>query len=196
MRTTYYTILHQNPQIRLCWFLPLIKRAVETGKGITTKEPIPLNGLDYTLYFVPEVQAGANGEITLSLQWEDEGETYRQQIPILREESNLVSGSFVYYFLCPYGYKSKKLFYIGCKFRSRRSFRHGYSSQNQSHHQRDINSTPEPYRRYGKQYYRDKLTPYGKRCKRFEEKEERQFEAIMTFIGKCGKRISKLNHNK
>lgn len=170
MRRTYYTILHQNPQIRLCWFVPLIKRAQSTGKSVTTKEAIPLNGLDYTLYFVPKVTAGADGEITLYLSWEDDGEQHRQQITILQEESNLVAGSFVYYFLCPHGYKCKKLFYIGNRFRSRRSFRHSYGRQRQSHHQRAISPYPEPYRDYGKRYYRGELTPYGKRCLRYEER--------------------------
>lgn len=194
MRTQYYYSLHQNPLIRLCWFLPLIKRAVATGVGVTTKEPIPLNGLDYTLYFTPEVKTGADGLITLSLRWEDEGESYTQHIPIIQEESNLVSGAYVYYFLCPFGYKSKKLFYIANKFRSSRAFRHRYYTQKKSRHQRETGylSQDEPYRRYGKMYYRDKVTPYGKRCIRYEDRQERGLEALSGFLDKLNKRHSNI----
>ena len=112
MRTEYYRNLHSNPSIRLKWFVPLIERAIETGKEITTKKAISLNGYDYTLYFTPAVRTDPDGQISLTLKWRDEGESYTQTITIVQEESNLISGSFVYYFLCPYGYKSRQLFYI------------------------------------------------------------------------------------
>lgn len=184
MRTEYYRNLHSNPSIRLNWFVPLIKRAIETGKEVTTKEPLSLNGIDYTITYFPVVAIDRNGQITLTLEWSDEGQYYKQRIPILREGSNLISGSFVYYFLCPYGYKSRQLFYILNRWRSRRSFWHSYNSQNQSHRQRIFNHSTEPYRRYGKEYYRGELTPYGKRCLRYEEKEERTDEAFLERAAK------------
>lgn len=184
MRKKYYRNLHSNPSIRLNWFVPLIKRVIETGKEVTTKEPLSLKGLDYTITFFPVVAIDIDGLITLTIEWRDEGQLYKQRIPILQEESNLISGSFVYYFLCPYGYKSRQLFYIANRWRSRRSFRHSYNSQNQSHHQRTFNHSPEPYRRYGKEYYRGELTPYGRRCLRFEEKEERTEEAFLERAAK------------
>lgn len=179
MRTTYYTNLYQNPQIRLCWFMPLIRRATETGEGVTTKNPLPLRGLDYTIHLTPEVRV-ADGRITLTLRWEDEGEQHSQTIPIVRRESNLIRGSFVYYFLCPFGYKAKKLFYIGSSFRSRRAFPHRYRQQTLSRQRREVarGNGEEPFRRYGKEYYRGKITPYGKRCKRFLENEERSLQAF------------------
>lgn len=193
MRTEYYITLNKNPQIQLRWLLPLIKRAVETGEGITTKEPLPLKGLGYTLYFSPEVRINSDGELTLSLKWEDGGETYRQKIPIIREESNLVSGTFVYFFLCPFGYKSKKLFYVGGGFRSRRSFRHRYRAQLKSRWGRESDYFCEepPNRRYGKEYYRGKLTPYGKRCKRYEERQEKGLKALEKFLGTSSQKLSK-----
>lgn len=100
MRGTYYAILHQNPKIRICRFAPLIKGAQPTEKSVATQEPIPLNGLDYTLYFVPTVAADADGQIILHLSWDDGGERRRPKITILQEGRNLVSSSFVCYFLC------------------------------------------------------------------------------------------------
>lgn len=184
MRTEYYRNLHSNPSIRLNWFVPLIKRVIETGKEVTTKKPLSLKGLDYTITFFPVVAIDIDGLITLTIEWRDEGQLYNQRIPILQEESNLISGSFVYYFLCPYGYKSRQLFYIANRWKSRRSFRHSYNSQNQSHLQRSFNHSPEPYRRYGKGHYRGELTPYGRRCLRFEEKEERTEEAFLERAAK------------
>ena len=184
MRKKYYRNLHSNPSIRLNWFVPLIKRVIETRKEVTTKEPLSLKGLDYTITFFPVVAIDIDGLITLTIEWRDEGQLYKQRIPILQEDSNLISGSFVYYFLCPYGYKSRQLFYIANRWKSRRSFRHSYNSQNQSHRQRTFNHSPEPYRRYGKEYYRGELTPYGRRCLRFEEKEERTEEAFLERAAK------------
>lgn len=184
MRKEYYRNLHSNPSIRLSWFMPLIKRVIETGKEVTTKKPLSLKGLDYTITFFPIVAIDTDGLITLTIEWRDEGQLYKQLIPILQEESNLISGSFVYYFLCPYGYKSRQLFYIANRWRSRRSFRHSYSNQNQSHLQRSFNHSPEPYRRYGKKRYRGELTPYGKRCIKFMEKEERKDEAFLEWAAK------------
>ena len=184
MRDSYNRELYQNPQIRLRWFLPLIKKAVETGEEITTQDPVPLNGLDYTLYFIPKVKTDADGQITLYLRWLDGGEIYRQRIPIIREESNLIPGTFVYFFLSPSGHKSKKLFYICNLFRSRRSFVHIYFEQKRSRLQRQTEqlSRDEPYRRYGKTLYRGKLTPYGKRCARYEKQQEDGLEFLYSEI--------------
>lgn len=184
MRKEYYTNLHSNPSINLRWFTQLIRRVAETGKAVTTREPVPLNGLDYTLYFTPVIIKRENGAINLILKWEDEGESYRQVIGILQERNNLIPNSFVYYFVCPFGYKSRKLFYIANRWRSRRSFRHSYSSQNQSRHQRTFNHNEEPYKRYGKIEYRGELTPYGKRCLRYDQKEQRAEEAFLEYAAK------------
>lgn len=191
MRTEYYRNLHSNPSIRLNWFAPLIKRVIETGKKVKAKEPLPLKGLDYTITFIPVVDIDIDGLITLTMEWMDEGQLYKQRIPIIQEESNLISGSFVYYFLCPYGYKSRQLFYIANRWRSRRSFRHSYNNQNQSHLQRTFNHSPEPYRRYGKEYYRGELTPYGRRCLRFTEKEDRTEVAFLKRAAKILQRYKK-----
>jgi hypothetical protein len=162
----------------------MIKAADRTGRSKTTKNPVPLSGYGYTLYLTVEARA-EDGKLALSLSWEDEGEQHSQTIPIVRRESNLIQGSFVYYFLCPFGYKAKKLFYIGGRWRSRRSFHHRYSEQNLSRQQRERSrySRKEPYRKNGKEYYRRKLTPYGKRCKRYEANLERGLRAFYALAG-------------
>lgn len=180
MRTTYYSSLYHNPQIRLCWFMPLIRAAERTGRAYGFKEPVELSGWDYSLYLTPEIRIDEDRLLSLTLRWEDEGEQHSQTIPIVRRESNLIRGSFVYYFLCPFGYKAKKLFYIGSSFRSRRAFPHRYRQQTLSRQRREVarGNGEEPFRRYGKEYYRGKITPYGKRCKRFLENEERSLQAF------------------
>ena len=184
MRTTYYSSLYNNPQIRLCWFLPLIRAAERTGESYSLKEPVELCGLDYSLYLTPEIRIDEGRLLSLTLRWEDEGEQHSQTIPIVRRESNLIRGSYVYYFLCPFGYKAKKLFYIGSSFRSRRAFAHRYRQQTLSRQRREVarGSGEEPFRRYGKEYYRGRLTPYGKRCKRYEKNAERAFYALAANI--------------
>lgn len=192
MRTTYYSSLHHNPQIRLCWFLPLIRAAERTGRAYGLKEPVELSGWDYSLFLTPEIRINEDGLLALTLRWEDEGEQHSQTIPIEREESHLIKGSFVYFFLCPFGYKSKKLFYIGSSFRSRRAFPHRYRQQTLSRQMREAERGrgEEPFRRYGKEYYRGKITPYGRRCKRFLEDEERRQQAFCALAAKL---ISKNN---
>ena len=185
----YYRYLHDNQRIDLYGFLPMIKRAVETGEGVTTETEIPLyNRYGEDLYYRPIVTI-EEGRIYLSLEWVDGGEERSQRIEILKQESNLVSGSYLYYFLCPFGYRCKQLYYIGGEFRSRRSFKYYYPSQAKSKAQRErsVLSEDEPYRRYGKTHYKGKITPYGKRCKRYEERVEKGEEAALTFIMSLGR---------
>ena len=195
MRTEYYFSLYQNPHIRLRWFLPMIKKAVELGVGarVATMEPLPLNGIDYTLLFSAEASTDERGRIYLYLDWEDEEETYTQKIRILKEESHLIPGSYVYFFLCPHGYKSKKLFYIANEWRSRRAFRHRYGKQNRSHLQRETDnfSQDEPYKPYGKEYYRGKLTPYGRRCLKYERNQESGLVRIFRLVDKIQNNLKK-----
>lgn len=186
MRERYYKEIHLNPAIRVADFLPLIRKAVRDGGRVGYSAPLTLYGYNYILTLSPEVCAGEDGTITLTLIWNDGGQKYRQRIKILPDESHLIAGTYVYYFLCPFGYKSKKLFYVGGVFRSRRTFRHEYKGQNQSRRDRKIKHLTDkgdPYRDYGKPYYKGKLTPYGKRCERYEE---RQKESITAFFERFG----------
>lgn len=186
MGAYYYKSLHNNPQIRLCWLSQMVKAAVRDGASHGT---LKIDGWGYTLSLSLDIRA-ADGRVALTLKWKDEGERHSQTIPIVRRESNLIRGSYVYYFLCPFGYKAKQLFYIGGSFRSRRSFPHLYRLQTLSRQRREIakGSGEQPYKRYGKEYYKGKITPYGKRCKRYEENEER---ALLAFYSQAQKIIKK-----
>lgn len=182
-RTKYYINLYSNPYIRLKWFLPLIKKIATTKKAYSLTDAITIRGMDY--YFKLSVRGYMDGGIIyLTLIWEDQGSEYNQKIRVLEERSNLIPGSSVYFFLCPYGFKSKVLFYIGNLFQSRRAFKHHYHSQNQSKRQR-INgyfSVDSPIKPYGKVYYKGRLTPYGKRCLRYEEQQEQATGGLLKVL--------------
>lgn len=196
-RTQYHTDLHRNAELKLCWFAPLLRLAAKSGKATEAKlsgaQPVTVCGYDYKLTFttiqiVPDPDPDTR-LYYLYLEWMDGGESYLQRIDIQAEESNLIKGSEVYYFLCASGNKSRTLFYIGNVWKDRRSFRHRYGYQTRSRQQRELNlfhqthGEQPPYRRNGKEYYRGKLTPYGKRLQRWYEKEERGFKALQNFVG-------------
>lgn len=197
MGTTYSMDLYSNPHLKIRWLIPIIRK-VALGASIKAMEPIPINGYGCTLYITPEISIDGDGIITLSLKWDEEGEKGSQDIRIHQEESNLVSGSYVYYFICPHGYKCKTLFYIVGRWRSRRTFCHRYANQNSSRRQREaaIFHLREPYRKYGKQRYRDRLTPYGKRCKRFEEKYRQGYFAMAEVVLALNKKKNKKYYSK
>ena len=186
MRNEYYTRIHLNPHIRLNWFLPMIRRAEATGERLRTAEPVPLRGLDYTLLLSPEIWREWKGRLTLLLRWEDDGETHEQRVPITGEGSNLVEGSLVYYFMDGRGHKCRKLWYIGGRWRSRETFRHTYGSRSLSRNQRATRgfSEDEPYKPYGKRLYRGRLTPYGKRCNKYEDRQDKALLALASFVGR------------
>ena len=59
----------------------------------------------------------------------------------------------------------------------------------ESRHSRAISYREEPYRKHGKEYYRGKLTPYGKRCIRYEVREQSIFGELEKFL----ERLQNLN---
>lgn len=144
-----------------------------------------------------KMDAGA-GLLYLIPSWTDSetGKSLKQRIAVEQQESHLIAGAHVYYFLCPVSYQRCKKLYLICNgFRCRKTFRHYYPQQHQSHRDR-IRTYDEdaPYRAYGKQYYRGKLTPYGKRVQRWEEKEDRSFTQLLNDCGSIlGIDIDKLN---
>lgn len=190
MRTTYNTILTQNPCICLRWFAPMIQ-AASTGAGVRTTQPFSLQGLDYVLQIEAEMMKTYNDTYTLSLQWTDGDDICRQAVYIQGEERGLLNGCKVYYFITPQGDRCKKLFYICGAFRSRRSFFHRYYCQVESRLQRTINNTPEPYRRSGKRVYRGTLTPYGRRCERYEHREDQSEQALIEILTRIHKYINR-----
>lgn len=162
----YYKEINHNARIDVKTFVPLIK-AARNGVKVTSETPLVVEGLFYKLKLEPIIEIDGQERITLTLKWEDDKEQLSQTITIIKEESHLVAGTYVYYFLCG-SEKCKKLFYIKNEFKSRKTFPHRYESQTQSPKQRYEARVRYPYRRYGKTRYKNKLTPYGKRCTQFE----------------------------
>ena len=189
MELTYYKTLKSNPHFSLKDLSPLIKRGVTEQKAYIASG-LPLGGLSYSFAFDPST-------MELTIEWTDEDEeTYKRKIQIVAERSNLPSlnGSVVYYFVCPRtGHKSRILYKVGSYFWSRRAFKAVYPQQMESRHSRAISYREEPYRKHGKEYYRGKLTPYGKRCIRYEVREQSIFGELEKFLERSNKRLQNLN---
>lgn len=173
MRATYYRHINSNPHFRMREdFLSLIKYGITEDEDCKYSEPLKLGGIEYTVSFSPLL-------MRLELAWTEDGEQFSRDIYVKREQSNLPScrESSVYYLLCPLtGRKCRKIYRIGSYFCSRKAFRHVYPQQMESRLYRDISYRDEPFKRYGKEYYKGKLTPYGKRVSKYLEYEERWIE--------------------
>lgn len=196
----YYKVLHNNPSISLRTLLPIIKMAEERGDGAFMEfapKDFGVETSDYTITFTTISISLKDGKIKLCFKWnfQDSNKTtsHTQNIDVIAEKSNLVASSKVYYFLCPVMHlKSRKLFCISNVWVCRRAFPHRYAHQNESHNQRLIQYNKEPYRKYGKTHYRGKLTPYGKRCKKYEFREELTAAAILYSLDNKKKSFNKL----
>lgn len=186
----YYTQINANPHFSLRYVSPLLKAALQKQKPIELKDAMELGDIVYTIGFEPMY-------MELTLQWEEYGVRRKQSINIIAEPSNIrsLSGVFVYYFLCPRtGTKCRILYKLeDGGFCSRKAMPNSlYPLQMGSKLLRYIHYPPEgkePYKRYGKAYYRGRLTPYGKRCQRYESALERQDEAFCKGISNIIKRF-------
>lgn len=180
--------IEDNPRIGLSLLSPLLKAVAKTGKAHSVVETFYIHGYDYTLR-TRFSAAMENGSIYLTIDWTRDRE-FSQKIEIIQEESNLVKGSYVYYFLVD-GYKSRKIYYVGGIWKSRRAFRHLYAQQGQSRLMREFQllNRENPYTPKGKEYYRGKITPYGKRLKRYNEATIYGIKRVGEFLNRTSKRI-------
>lgn len=102
------------------------------SKGFSTERKqgliFTLRDLRYQVIFDPN-------EYELTFTWRDEeGANRKQLIYLYGIESNLLKGSYVWYFICPVtGRHCRKLFTDGKGFVSRYAFKHTYSVCNESH---------------------------------------------------------------
>lgn len=180
----YFLQINANPHFTLRYVSPLLKRALKEQQP-TEGTGMKLGGITYSVGFDPQ-------RMRLALRWEESGERHEQSIEIVAEPSNIrsLSGSYVYYFLCPLtGTKCRILYKMEeGGFCSRKALpRALYPLQIESKKWRYMNYPPEekePYRRQGKRHYRGKPTPYGKRCQRWEAAKDRQHEAFINGISK------------
>ena len=114
--------------------------------------------------------------------------TMQYDVTIIERTANLGKG-VVRFFLCPITHKPcRKLYLYGDRFVSRRAMRGAmYRSQVKSKLDRVMPSGWAsddfiPYKRYGKMYYRGRLTPYGKRIERYEGIVDRATDRLMIEI--------------
>lgn len=109
-------------------------------------------------------------------------------VHLREEESNLGRGK-VLYFVCPVTQrKCRTLYTDGRVFVSRYAFPHRYKVQTLTAADRFITGVANPYRDGGKMYYRGKLTPYGKRVLRYEEKVDRNIAAFCKRLESSNRR--------
>lgn len=177
MRGENYIELQETPSITIRTFAPLIKTAERVKSSCSYVERLGFP----TLSVKAGVTIGEDSSLKLLLCWQG-GE---QAIEIIRERSNLIEGAAVYYFLCPFGYKSRKLYFVGGKWRSRRSFKGYYAQQLKSRKWRELaylSVTPPTAYGRPKEHYRGKLTPYGKRLRRYRQRQDKGEEALTKYI--------------
>lgn len=178
MEIAYYKQLTANPHFTLRNFASLIKRSVDDRTPYRYTEPIELGDTLYNVSFDPS-------RMRLLISFEDErGNKVERAIQVVQERSNLPnSGAYVYYFLCPrLGVKCRTIYRVGSYFWSRGTIKALYPLQMMSSHTRQISCRDEPYRQGGKRYYRGKLTPYGKRCNKYEEYSQRQISVMWNWL--------------
>lgn len=102
-----------------------------------------------------------------------DGEPYQGEIMVEQRDSNLGVGGHYYYFLCPEtGRRCRYLYLYGGRFVSRFAIpRAAYPCQRYRSSLAKsldvlLNVSDITEKRYGKEYYRGKLTPYGKKLLR------------------------------
>lgn len=162
---------------------PILKAALKERKSIVVDDAITLDGIHYSIGFDPQHD-------NFTFRWEEDGEQRSQSIRVVAKQCNLLMRARLYYFVCPitsarciYLYKA-----IGGGFFSIKAMPNArYPMQMLSPKQRRLHSPPEeeaPYKHYGKRIYRLKLTPYGRKCKRYEQAQERaehNLEQLLNF---------------
>ena len=185
----YSTDINANPHFTLRLVSPLLKAALQKQRYIELDNAFKMVDTDYTIGFDPQ-------QWTFVLRWREYGARQTQRIGVVAEHSNIpsLSGTYVFYFVCPQtGAKCRVLYKLEeGNFCGRKALKHAhYALQMESKKQRVLHYPLEekrPHRRYGKTHYRGKLTPYGKRCRRYEEAEERQEEAFCSDLIKIASR--------
>lgn len=155
----YYNLQH-NTCLPLSSFATLLK-GTDHRKKLTIATFSGANYEGEASYLI------INGVKNILLTWTDGEGRKTQYLPIVEQQSNLKAESKVYYFLRD-GRKVRKLYLYKGEFRSRYEFPNLYATQLQTKQQRerDRRNPAEPNR---KKTYRGKLTPYGKKLKKYHQ---------------------------
>ena len=138
--------------------------------------------------------ARLRGDVQLFFEWDRENELVcfrysynghfrKHSVAVRKADTNLGVGE-MYWFVCPITDRlCRKLYFVGGLMMSWFALKKGrypsqYLTANEKVHYRDRKYEQVPVRKYGKPYYRGKLTPYGKRLIRYNERYEANGEII------------------
>lgn len=164
-------------RLRLSDLLPYINQGLRDGKPylITLKvNSFTFGVIRFYVSFVPDSN-------DLVFVWDTEERRHRQVITMAWRDSNLGNGSKVPYLVC--GGCLCRTLYSDCKgLYSRRQFAHHYHQQSMGRMSRMTARPDDPSRKYGKETYKGKLTPYGRRVLKYEEKFEASMMALMDLF--------------
>ena len=156
-------------------------------------------------YFVPDtivagVLSWGNGQSTIRVKVDninmvmsldyvvDGARRMKYDVAIIEREANIGKG-VVRFFLCPKTNKPcRKLYLHGDMFVSRKAI-NGAMYRNQTKSKWDralyngcLREGFVPYKRYGKPYYRGKITPYGKRIQRLQNIVDRAEAMLFDWL--------------
>lgn len=157
-----------------------IKPLLRAGRGCRYERPLVWRNsygeeqLSVEIWYYSEyIKADTDFPEVIGLRFRNSyGQVWEQDICVTTRESNLGRGE-VYYFVCPVTARlCRTLYYTGIEFRSLYSFPHSYDIQRMSRTEREerwaYEEPPSIYRR--KLSYRGKLTPFGRKYLKAEEK--------------------------
>ena len=175
--------------------LKTLKPLLQAGKGYKTGEIVWRDSygeeyLSLTAHYYTEYPADSTGYV-IGLRWRTpDGRTGEQDICLTYKESNLGKGR-VWYFVCNYTeHPCRTLYFCRDQFYSRWALPTRYDYQNMSRAQRGerftYNDIPDLDRR--KYYYRDKLTPIGRRYERLNEKAKQSESLFLSRLSGGGRR--------
>lgn len=157
----YYRQLDWNPSISIGFFsdwISMIRAGHASGSMI-----FDFQGQTMKAEF-------DSASMQMLFMWHDGHRNVTQAIEVVRMQSNLYEDKCFYLFKHPYCWKmSRTLYLIGDTFLPRELFAYHYYSQHRSHLERTVYYQPDPSRAYGKKFYRGMLTPYGRRCDKYDE---------------------------
>ena len=168
-------IIDHIPRIQLSDIKELIRR--QTGTNQKLMQLITLNNIEYRITVSIESK-------DVVFRWKFKDKDKEVKVKLKTEPSNLGNG-IVWYFLCPYtGHKCRKLFIDGNVVASRYAFAHVYNQSRESKIGRFFSGLNRKNidRKYGKQFYRGLLTPYGKRLRKQYDKMKRANDLLEVYL--------------
>ena len=146
-------IIDHIPRIQLSDIKELIRR--QTGTNQKLMQLITLNNIEYRITVSIESK-------DVVFRWKFKDKDKKVKVKLKTEPSNLGNG-IVWYFLCPYtGHNQSRESKIG-------RFFSGLNRKNID-------------RKYGKQFYRGLLTPYGKRLRKQYDKMKRANDLLEVYL--------------